>query len=88
MLHISAKKGYLNIVNMLIQSKYPLDLTTKKGQTATACAAKKGNLKVLKALVKAGSDLNKTDNEGIGPLYLSLLYDHQPCSEYLIGKEA
>ncbi len=75
MLHLSAKKNYLNIVKMLIKSEYPLDLLTAKGETALALASKKGHLGVVKALHKAGADINKTDKDGIGPLYMSILHN-------------
>ena len=49
-LHIAAKKNFLNIVKMLISSKYPLNVQNDQGMTALSLAAKKGNLKVIKAL--------------------------------------
>ena len=33
-LHLAAKKNLLNIVKLLINSNYPLDVPTNKGQTA------------------------------------------------------
>ena len=42
-----------------------------------ALAAKKGYLKVIKALKNAGADLNMTDPQGIGPLYLAILNEHE-----------
>jgi ankyrin repeat protein len=30
-LHLAARKNYLNIVKMLIKSKYPLDIVNEKG---------------------------------------------------------
>jgi len=49
-----------------------------------ALAAKKGNLKVIKTLFKAGADINLSDYDGIGPLYLAILKDHFLCAEYLV----
>lgn len=73
---------------MLISSKYPLDFVTQKGETAVALAAKQGNLKILQILIKAGADFNRTDRDGIGPLYLSILHNHEKCSELLIQSGA
>lgn len=42
-LHLAAKKNYLNIVKMLIASKFPLDYITNKGVTAVSLAAKYGH---------------------------------------------
>jgi ankyrin repeat protein len=87
-LHLAAKKNYINIVKMLIKSKFPLDDLTSEGLTAVCLGAKKGHTSVVKALNKAGADINLTDPEGIGPLYLSILNNHQKCSEYLIENGA
>lgn len=38
-LHLAAKKNYLNIVKMLIVSKFPLNEINGKGYTACAIAA-------------------------------------------------
>lgn len=84
MLHLAAKKNYRNIVKMLIKSKFPIDSITIKGETAIALAAKQGHLGIIKDLIKAGADVNKTDNDGIGPLYLSILHNRETCSEYFI----
>jgi len=73
---------------MLIQSEFPLNEVNDKGLSATACAAKKGHLQAVKMLLKAGADINLTDPKGIGPLYLSILNDHQKTSEYLIENGA
>jgi ankyrin repeat protein len=73
---------------MLIASKYPLDFVTKRGETAVAIAAKNGNLRIIKALINAGADFNRTDKDGIGPLYLSILHNHEKCSEFLIHSGA
>lgn len=75
-LHLAAKKNYLNIIEMLIQSNYPLDLPNNKGTTAIAIAAAKGHFKIIKELIKAGADLNLYDDTFIGPLYLSILHEH------------
>jgi ankyrin repeat protein len=53
-----------------------------------AIAAKHGNLSVIKALIKAGADFNKTDKDGIAPLYLSILHNNEKCSEFLIQSGA
>lgn len=61
---------------MLIKSRFPIDNITNKGETALSLSSKKGNLGVIKDLIKAGADLNKTDKDGIGPLYLSILHNN------------
>lgn len=87
-LHITAKRNYPNIVEMLILSDYPMDLQNNKGATAIAIAASKGHFDVVKELIKAGADMDLTDNSFIGPLYLSILHDHLDVASYLVGKGA
>ena len=60
-LHLAAISNYPNIINMLIKSEYPLNEVNNKGLTAIALAAKKGHLAIVKALKKAGADINLTD---------------------------
>jgi len=38
-LHLAVKKNYVNILHMLLKSKFPPNLTTDKGMTAVALAA-------------------------------------------------
>ena len=38
-LHLAAKYNYSNIITMLIDSKFPLDMQTNNGDTAVAIAA-------------------------------------------------
>lgn len=46
---------------MLIKSNFPLDEVNYKNYTACAIAAKKGFISIVKALRKAGADINLTD---------------------------
>mmetsp|Transcript_24521 Transcript_24521/g.33487 ORF Transcript_24521/g.33487 Transcript_24521/m.33487 type:complete len:83 (+) Transcript_24521:28-276(+) len=73
---------------MLVESDFPMDIRTNNGDTAVAVAAQKGHLECVKLLVKAGADINITNNFEIGPLYLSILNKHDETSYYLIESKA
>jgi ankyrin repeat protein len=74
------------ILKMLINSSYPMDLITNLGRTALFLASSKGHLKAVKTLVKAGADVNKVDDSGIGPLYIAILNENYDTAEYLINE--
>lgn len=52
------KKSNYNVVNELIQMKFPLDYTKNNGITAVGIAAFKGNIQMLDLLVNAGASLS------------------------------
>ena len=87
-LHNAAIFDYQNVVDMLCKSNFPLDEVNYKNFTAVSLAAKKGHLEVLSILREQGADINLPDNNGIGPLYLSILHDKIECAEFLIEKGA
>ena len=75
-LHLSARfEERLNILEMLVKSRYDLNLPNNDGDTAAHIAAQKGNLKHLKALVQHSADINRLNNHSLSPLYLAILND-------------
>lgn len=79
MLHIAAKKGFINIVEHILQYnddfKIPIDCKKNNGMTPAMCATKNGHLYVLKCLKNGGADLklplDKTGQGSINILYLA-----------------
>ena len=58
-LHLSAKfEDRYPILEMLVRSRYNLDLQNLDGDTATHIAAQKGNLRHLECLIMAGADMD------------------------------
>ena len=75
-LHLAARfEDRLNILEMLVKSRYDLDRPNHDGDTATHIAAQKGNLKHLKALCQNNADINRLNNHSLSPLYLAILND-------------
>lgn len=57
----AATRGDLKTVEKLIEAKAPLDATNEYGRTALSMAAGKGQLDVMRMLIKAGADIEKAD---------------------------
>ena len=69
---------------MFVKSKFPLNLVTKKGLTATHLAAYYGRIECLKLLLKAKADSNKTSKEGLSPLYFALKNNNMVAVKLLV----
>ena len=50
-LHLATNKNYKNIVTMLLDSEYPLDLETDEGMTAFQLAAYHGHIEIVKQII-------------------------------------
>lgn len=73
-LHTAARNSdRYNIVEMLLKSRFPIDLRNNNGDTALHIAAQKGNLDNIKALVKSGANIDILNNASLSPLYLAVL---------------
>jgi ankyrin repeat protein len=76
-LHVAVQKNFLNVVKMLLHSKFPLEETRFDGLNALCIAASKKELyPIAKLLVRAGADINYSNENGISPLYLALLQNN------------
>jgi len=76
------------ILEMLVKSRYDLNLHNAKGDTAAHHAALKGNLKHLRALVDWGADVNLFNNHALTPLYLAVLNNWTDCIDFLLESGA
>jgi len=73
-LHLSARYAdRYNICQMLVRSRYNLNLQNSDGDTATHIAAQKGNIRHLRVLVETGADFDMLNLHSLSPLYLAIL---------------
>lgn len=73
-MHITCKKGYIDIVQYLIEKAQPNELNARKknGMTPAMLAVTNNHLFVLKCLHNAGADLKLTlANGNVNLLYLA-----------------
>lgn len=94
-LHLAVSKGHLSIVQMLLQSQFPLDLETSDGMTAFQLAAFHGREQIMAYIIefiKQKDDpefkdyiLNKVNPKSdISTLAYSILNQHDPISVMLV----
>lgn len=86
-LHLASKRGCLDVVNMLIESKrFNLDDSgCLQYETPLYLAAKKGRFDVVQALVIAGANINGNDKFFLHtPLLAARAKGHEGIEEYLI----
>ncbi|CDW86931.1 ankyrin repeat-containing protein [Stylonychia lemnae] len=87
-LHISVKKGNIDVVKNLIDMHYPLNNIKNNGVTAVGIAAYSGNVSLIDILYKAGADINFISKQGITALYLAIKQNKHNCVKYLIDRGA
>ena len=63
-LMISSEKGYLPIVQLLIDSGADINLQDIAGRTALMISSGKGYLPIVQLLIDSGADINLTDKHG------------------------
>ena len=75
-LHLSARfENRFSILEMLVNSRYDLNIPNNDGDTACHIAAQKGNLQHLVALHSANAEVNALNKHSLSPLYLAILND-------------
>ena len=63
-LHWAAKKGNMNIVEILLDRGIEINSKTNDGETALHIAASSGNMNIVEILLDRGIDINSKDNDG------------------------
>jgi ankyrin repeat protein len=87
-LHSAAEKNDISKANKIILSnKTDINSITKYGQTALHCAARNGNLEMVKLLYQAGGDLDKTTAYSWTPLIEAAHYGQYDVAEWLVNQE-
>ena len=71
LLYIAAKKGYNDMVNMLINKRAIVNAESNDGTTPLHIAARHGYTDIVDILLKKGADKNARSDQGDTPLYLA-----------------
>jgi ankyrin repeat protein len=84
-LHEAAMQGNLEAIRQHIEAGSDLDERDPMGGASPlAIATVFGQIEVLKALIKAGADVNARNNEGSTPLIIATVFDQIEVSRALI----
>ncbi len=71
-LHYSAEKGLLNVVQKAVSKKAKLNIQTPEGWSALHLASVNAHFPVIEFLVQQGANVNIKDKEGVTPLYFAV----------------
>jgi len=84
-LRLAAEKGYVNIVESLVQLKgVNISSTDSAGDTALHLAARKGHLNIVRLLLEHGAILSLRSNSGDTPLSLAAWKGHVEVVQYIL----
>jgi ankyrin repeat protein len=76
------------IAALILARRVPVSATNKRGETALHAAARKGNIRLIQRLLKAGADPMAKDNSGWRPLELATSYGHTEAMKSLLAAGA
>lgn len=68
--------------------KFPLNIRVDKGPTSLTLASEVGDFEIVKLLVKAGANINKLGEDGVGPLYKAIEKNNTEIAHYLVDNGA
>jgi len=83
-LHYACKRGYRDIIKLLLDKDADVNLISNESITPLHMAVTSGNKEVVKLLTDAGSDINATDKAGKTPLIYAVEARKAECARYLI----
>eukprot|EP01124_Arcella_intermedia_P006830 TRINITY_DN14123_c0_g1_i2.p1 TRINITY_DN14123_c0_g1~~TRINITY_DN14123_c0_g1_i2.p1 ORF type:complete len:1045 (-),score=251.80 TRINITY_DN14123_c0_g1_i2:2007-5141(-) len=72
LLHLSTKKNQMDVIQLLIDQGFNINIQNQDGWTALHFAVKNNNTKIIELLLNNKADINSTTKEGYTPLHLSI----------------
>lgn len=88
LLHMSAKHGYQEIAQLLIQHKANIDAKNKFYNTPLHLAARKGHKDTVELLIKSGANVNEKNTFGNTPLRDAVRYEKTDIVRILLRNNA
>ena len=82
-LHLTARKGYRDVAEILLNNGADIKKQDNQGMTPLHYSALKGHLEVADILLLMGADIDKQNNDGITPLHLAAQNGHLKLAEIL-----
>ena len=88
-LYHAVTKGHIEMVNFLLSNKADVSVKNDTGRKVYHCAANKGNLKLLQALIMHNNDyVNDVDKMNCTPLFYAVSNGHIDIANYLLSTKA
>ncbi len=87
-LHVAAERGFLPLVNLLLDAGAEVDARDSNGFTPLIDAAEQGRTLVVRALLLAGAKVNQTNTTGRTALWLAASRGHEETVTYLLNHDA
>lgn len=75
--------GHVSCVEKLLEHGADGEMRMSGGWTPAHCAAEKGSVAILKALVENGMSITKKDNTGDTPKRVAQIYGHKECVKFI-----
>jgi hypothetical protein len=82
-LHLAAKRGYQDVVQVLVDMGADINQEGEGGTIPLHMAAQCGNLLLVQYMVGLGADVDLKDASGSTPLRLAQTYGHRKVEDYL-----
>jgi len=87
-LHVAAARGFLPLVQLLIQAGAEPDARDSNGFTPLIAAAEQGHTLIARALLTAGAKINSANSTGRNALWLAAARGHEETVTFLLKHEA
>ena len=85
-LHVACERGFVDVVQLLIDHQASINTRMNDGTTAIMLACQNGHLPVVQLLVSTGRcDLLLTRLDGVTPLFLVVQRGHETIFDYLVA---
>lgn len=87
---LAAERGFVGVVQALIQAKANVDAAPDAGMTALHAAAERNDGEIIQILAKAGANVNATavGHHGVTPLHIAAQLEHLKAMSALINASA
>lgn len=85
-LHVACERGFIDIVQLLIDHQASINTRMNDGTTAIMLACQNGHLTIVQMLVGTGQcDLLLARLDGVSPLFLVVQHGHEMIFDYLMA---
>lgn len=81
--HYACKKGYRDIVRLLLEQDADVSLLSNAGVTALHLALRYGDQESAIFMIKKGADYNRADNRGVTPAQIAAQKGYETVLELM-----